>query len=160
MKKILFFLLISFVAISCQQSQDNKADNDHMSMNKDSIASCCAVKDGLFLHISSGYENPHKVLMALKMANMMSMEQPVLLYFDINGVELLLKTSKEMKYKDFPTLTELLDQLVEKRVTIMACPTCLKIAGFQPEDLRNGVIIAQKDKFFNFTKGRIITLDY
>jgi len=28
------------------------------------------------------------------------------------------------------------------------------------EDLKEGIQTAQKDKFFNFTKGRIITLDY
>ena len=45
-------------------------------------------------------------------------------------------------------------------IGVYACPTCLKIAGFNPEDLMDGVLVAQKDKFFNFTKGRIITLDY
>jgi hypothetical protein len=45
-------------------------------------------------------------------------------------------------------------------VGVYACPTCLKIAGFTPKDLMEGVQVAQKDKFFNFTKGRIITLDY
>jgi hypothetical protein len=34
------------------------------------------------------------------------------------------------------------------------------IAGFKPEDLMEGVQVAQKDIFFNFTKGRILTLDY
>lgn len=65
-----------------------------------------------------------------------------------------------MKFKDFPTLYELLDQLVTKKVIVMACPTCMKVAGYKPEDLRPGIIIAKKEKFFNFTKGRIITLDY
>ena len=131
-----------------------------MVMKADSTKSCCATKDGLFLHISSGYENPHKVLMALKMAVMMSMDKDVVVYFDIKGVDLVLKTSKEMKFKDFPTLHELLDQLAAKKVIVMACPTCLKVAGYKPEDLRPGIIIAEKDKFFNFTKGRIVTLDY
>ena len=45
-------------------------------------------------------------------------------------------------------------------LAVMDSPTCLKIAGFKAEDLRPGIIIAQKDKFFNFTKGRIVTLDY
>jgi hypothetical protein len=45
-------------------------------------------------------------------------------------------------------------------VGVFACPTCLNIAGFKPEDLMDGIQAAQKDKFFTFTKGRIITLDY
>jgi len=160
MKKYLFLITLFITMVSCKQAEDKKSDHDMTGMKTDSVASCCAVKDGLFLHISSGYDNPHKVLMALKMAAMMSMDENVLVYIDIKGVDLVLNSSKDMKFKDFPTLYELFDQLAEKKVTIMACPTCLKVAGYKPEDLRPGIIVAQKDKFFNFTKGRIVTLDY
>ena len=159
MKKIIVLILAVFALVSCKQAEDKKVEHGQMGMKTDSAMSCCT-KDGIFMHISSGYDNPHKVLMALKMAVMMSMDKDVLVYFDIEGVKMLVKTSKDMKFKDFPTLFELLDQLAAKKVTVMACPTCLKIAGFKPEDLRPGIIIAQKDKFFNFTKGRIVTLDY
>jgi predicted peroxiredoxin len=159
MKKIIVLILAVLALNSCKQAEDKKVEHGQMGMSTDTTMSCCS-RDGLFLHISSGYDNPHKVLMALKMAAMMSMDKDVLVYIDIEGVKMLVKTSKDMKYKDFPTLFELLDQLAEKKVTVMACPTCLKIAGYQPEDLRPGVIIAQKEKFFNFTKGRIVTMDY
>jgi predicted peroxiredoxin len=160
MKKFIVLIISVFTMISCKQVEDKKVEHGQMGVKTDSAMSCCAAKDGLFLHISSGYENPHKVLMALKMAVMMSMDKDVIVYIDIKGVEMLVKTSKDMKFKDFPTLHELLDQLAAKKVTVMACPTCLKIAGFKPEDLRPEIVIAQKDKFFNFTKGRIVTLDY
>jgi hypothetical protein len=42
----------------------------------------------------------------------------------------------------------------------MACPGCLKAAGKSPEDLAPGIEVADKERFFSFTKGRIITLDY
>jgi predicted peroxiredoxin len=160
MKNVIFLVLSIFALVSCKPAADKKAEQSQMIIKTDSAMACCAVKDGLFLHISSGYDNPHKVLMALKMALMMSMDKDVVVYFDIKGVDLLLKSSKEMKFKDFPTLHELLDQLAAKKVIVMACPTCMKVAGYKPEDLRPGIIIADKDKFFNFTKGRIITLDY
>jgi predicted peroxiredoxin len=160
MKKLMLLMLVVFALASCKQVEDKKVEHDQMGMKTDSAMSCCATKDGIFLHISSGYDNPHKVLMALKMAAMMAMDKDVLVYIDIKGVDMLVKSSQDMKFKDFPTLFELLDQLAAKKVTVMACPTCLKVAGYQPEDLRPGIIIAQKDKFFNFTKGRIITLDY
>ena len=160
MKKFIVLIFAIFAMISCKQVENKKVENGMMGMKSDSAKSCCAAKDGLFLHISSGYDNPHKVLMALKMAVMMSMDKDVVVYFDIKGVDMVLKTSKEMKFKDFPTLHELLDQLAAKKVIVMACPTCMKVAGYKPEDLRPGIIIAQKDKFFNFTKGRIVTLDY
>ncbi len=160
MKKFIVLFLAVFAMVSCKQVEDKKIEHGQMDMKADSAKSCCAARDGLFLHISSGYDNPHKVLMALKMAIMMSMDKDVVVYFDIKGVDLVLKSSKEMKFKDFPTLYELLDQLVTKKVIVMACPTCMKVAGYKPEDLRPGIIIAKKEKFFNFTKGRIITLDY
>jgi predicted peroxiredoxin len=154
---ILIFAL--FAMVSCKQAEDKNIEHGQMDMKSDTAMSCC-VKDGLFLHISSGYDNPHKVLMALKMAAMMSMDKDVLVYIDIEGVKMLVKTSKDMQFKEFPTLFELLDELAAKKVTVMACPACLKVAGFKEEDLRPGIIIAQKDRFFNFTKGRIVTLDY
>jgi predicted peroxiredoxin len=49
---------------------------------------------------------------------------------------------------------------MDKGVDIFVCPTCLKVAGYNPEDLMEGIQVAQKDKFFSFTKGRILTLDY
>jgi predicted peroxiredoxin len=159
MKKLILIILAVFAMVSCKQAEDKKVEHGQMGMNTDTVMSCCT-RDGIFLHISSGYDNPHKVLMALKMAAMMATDKDVLVYIDIKGVEMVVKSSKDMKFKDFPTLFELLDQLAAKKVTVMACPTCLKIAGYQPEDLRPGIIIAQKDKFFNFTKGRIVTLDY
>ena len=79
---------------------------------------------------------------------------------DIHAVELLVKGAKDLTYSDFDSFQTYIKQLLNKKVGVYACPTCLKIAGFKPEDLIEGVQIAQKDKFFNFTAGRIITLDY
>ncbi len=45
-------------------------------------------RDGVFIHISSA--DPHRALMALQMAEMMAAEQDVMVYFDINGIELTL----------------------------------------------------------------------
>ena len=94
------------------------------------------------------------------MANMMAMDKDVIVYMDIHAVELLVKVVKDLTYSDFDSFQTYAKQLLDKKVGVYACPTCLKIAGFKPEDLMEGVQIAQKDKFFNFTKGRIITLDY
>ena len=103
---------------------------------------------------------PHKVLMPMKMAVMMSEDKDLLVYLDINSVELLVKSAKDLEHKDFDTFQSYLNQLLEKKVGVYACPTCLKVAGFKPEDLVNGVKTAEKEKFFNFTEGKVITLDY
>lgn len=157
MKRTLLFALLTLFLFSCAPQEKKES---HDMQENEPKAACCEVKDGLFMHISSGYDNPHKVLMALKMALMMSMDKMVVVYIDIEGVKMVLKDSKDMTFADFPPLKELLNKLIEAKVPVMACPTCLKIAGKTEADLMPGVILADKEKFFNFTKGRIVTLDY
>lgn len=150
---ICFFLLV----FACKQPvQDSK------TMHTDAIHECShdSVNDGLFIHITESYKDPHRVLMPLKMANMMADDKDVLVYMDIHAVELLAKDAKDLQYADFESVQTYIKSLVDKKVGVYACPTCLKIAGINPDNLLEGVQVAQKDKFFNFTKGRIITLDY
>lgn len=118
------------------------------------------VRDGMLIHISSGPENPHKVVMALKMATIMAMDKDVLVYLDIKGVEVVLQDAKDITYPTFPSAQESMKLLIEKGIPIYACPSCLKAAGKSGEDLMPGVKVAEKEKFFNFTQGRIITMDY
>jgi predicted peroxiredoxin len=117
-------------------------------------------RDGIFIHISHGADDPHRVVMALQMAQLMQEQKDVLVYFDIQGVEVCLKDSKYIQYSYFPSAKAQIQQLLDRKVTIMACPGCLKAAGKTAEDLAPGIQIADKDKFFTFTKGRILTMDY
>ena len=107
-----------------------------------------------------GCDDPHRVLMPLKMALMMSDDKDVIVYLDIHAVQFLAKDSKDINFADFESAHTYIKKLADKGVGVYACPTCMKIAGIAPEDLMEGVKVAQKDKFFNFTKGRIIALDY
>ncbi|MBN2347346.1 MAG: DsrE family protein [Bacteroidales bacterium] len=118
------------------------------------------ITDGILIHVSHGTEDPHRVLMALKMADIMSENHDVIMYFDINGVEVVLTATPDIEHAEFPNSGELLTKLINKNIPIMVCPTCLKVAGKTKEDVRKGVMIAQKEKFFSFTKGRIVTIDY
>ncbi|NWF83563.1 MAG: DsrE family protein [Bryobacteraceae bacterium] len=117
-------------------------------------------RDGVFIHISHGADDPHRLLMALNMANMMSADHPVVIYFDIKAVEAVLKESKDIQFAHFPSSKTQLAELAKRGVTMMACPGCLKVAGKTASDLASGVQVADKAKFFSFTSGRIITLDY
>jgi len=157
MKNLGLLLISGIMIISCNSVQQN---NDNSEPEKQTIAATEPVKDGVFIHITESYNDPHRVLMPLKMANMMAMDKDVIVYMDIHAVELLVKSAKDLQYGDFDSFQTYIKQLIEKNVGVYACPTCLKIAGFKPEDLLEGIKIAQKDKFFDFTKGRIITLDY
>lgn len=141
--RILFILLFFIGLLGCQKASEAPLP-----------------RDGVFLHISSGYDNPHRVLMALKMAELMSDSKDVLIYFDIRGIEVVLKNSEDLTFSHFPSSHSQIKKLLERNITIMACPGCLKAAGKTREDLMEGVQVADKEAFFNFTKGRILTLDY
>ena len=118
------------------------------------------VKDGVFIHISHGSDDPHRMLMGLTMAERMSEDKDVILYIDITGVDVVLKNSLDLTLEPFASSKTIIQNLLKKGITIMACPTCLMAAGKSPEDLAEGISVADKDKFFNFTKGRILTIDY
>lgn len=164
MKKNVFFILAVILLNSCQQNpqqtQQGSMSHDSMSQEEMMVHGGDGLRDGVFIHITESYNDPHKVLMPLKMAVMMANDKDVLIYNDIKSVELYVKSAKDLQYADFESLQTYVKQLVEKNVGIYVCPTCLKMAGFTETDLLDGVKIAQKDKFFDFTKGRIITLDY
>lgn len=117
--------------------------------------------DGMFIHLSHGPEDPHRVLMALRMAEIMSEEKDVLVYFDIKAVHVVLKDSENITMEgDFPESHKQLKALIEKGVELQVCPGCLKAAGKSPEDVMEGVNLADKEKFFSFTEGRILSISY
>jgi predicted peroxiredoxin len=117
-------------------------------------------RDGVFIHISHGKDDPHRLLMALSMANMMADDHDVAVYFDIKAVEVVLKDAPDVSYAHFRPSGAQLADLKERGVPLMACPGCLKAAGKSAADLAPGITVADKERFFSFTKGRILTLDY
>jgi predicted peroxiredoxin len=157
MKKIGCLLFIALLFTACNPKTKSGSVS---TQNEPTVAETVAPRDGVFIHITQGYDDPHRVLMPLKMATLMANDKDVLVYMDIHAVELLVKDAKDLTYADFESFQTYVKQLVDKGIPVMACPTCLKIAGYTPDDLMEGVQVAQKDKFFNFTKGRIVTLDY
>jgi len=117
-------------------------------------------RDGVFVHISHGSDNAHRLLMALNMANLMADDHDVLVYMDINAVNVVLEDADDVEFSHFPSAQTLLASLKEKGVILMACPGCLKVIDKTGDDLMDGVVLADKTRFFSFTKGRILSLDY
>jgi predicted peroxiredoxin len=117
-------------------------------------------RDGVFVHITHGIDSPHHVAMALNMAAIMSEDRDVLVYFDIKGIEVVLKDAPDITYAQFPGSKSQLAALAAKGITVAACPGCLKAAGKSEADLTEGVTLAEKSSFFSFTQGRILALDY
>ena len=118
------------------------------------------VRDGVFVHITDGMDEPHDVLMALQMALMWAETHDVLVYFDIEGVQVVLKDAEDLAFGHFPSSHTALARLHEAGVPIMVCPGCLKVAGKTEADIMETVQIADRELFFGFTEGRILTLDY
>lgn len=116
--------------------------------------------DGVFVHLSHGSDDPHRVVMALTMASMMAKDHDVLVYFDIKGIGVVLRSAEDIKHAQFASSKKLLEALRANGVLLMACPGCLKAAGKTPADLAPGIRIADKKSFFSFTRGRILSLDY
>jgi predicted peroxiredoxin len=144
---LVLILVISISFIAHAQQNESKAMQEE-------------INDGVFIHISHGTDDAHRFLMGLTMAERMSADKDVILYIDITGIDVVLKDSPDLTLEPFASSKTLIQNLLNKGITIMACPTCLKAAGKSPEDLAEGISVADKDKFFNFTKGRILTLDY
>lgn len=145
---ILTVLLLSIVLLGCSAATPPPA------------AAESPVRDGALIHISSGSAAPHRALMGLSMAATMSESRDVLVYCDIQAIDLVLKDSQVVVMEPFRSSDEILAKLLEKGVTVMACPSCLAKAGKTEADLKPGIRLAEADAFFNFTKGRIVTLDY
>jgi predicted peroxiredoxin len=118
------------------------------------------VREGMLLHMTHDHNDPHRVLMPLQMAAIMSADRDVLIYLDIDAVRLVTRDAGDIVYGHFTPLKESLGNLLSAGVEIYACPGCMKDAGILPEQLLDGVKIAEKDRFFEFTAGRIITLNY
>ena len=119
-----------------------------------------AVKDGVFIHLKSGPDDAHSVLMALQMAFKMSDDKDVAVYMDIKAVNVFVKDAPDLAVEPFPSARTLLDSLLAREVPVMVCPGCMQVAGLQLENLVDGIRMADKETFFNFTDGRILALDY
>lgn len=92
-------------------------------------------RDGVFIHISHGPEDPHRVLMALNMAVIMAADRDVLVYFDIAGIAAVLADAPDITFDGFPSSQLQLTRLQELELPVFACPGCLKAAGKTPDDL-------------------------
>lgn len=144
MKKIATMMLAVILLSACNGIQEN--------MEKP--------RDGVFIHITHDHSNPHRVLMPLSMAAMTANDKDVLIYLDIDAPKLVTRDAEDIEYAHFTPLKSSLQKLIEMNVGIYACPGCMKALGIDPEDLIEGVDVAEKQKFFSFTEGRILTLDY
>jgi predicted peroxiredoxin len=152
MKKAVFILLAVLISNSCIRVNNNPVPEFSMSS--------LIEKEGLFIHVKQGADNPHEVLMALSMASKFAADHDVLMYFDIDGIEMVTKNAPNLQMEPFGSSDDLFDSLANAGVTLFACPGCMAVYGVKVEELRNGFKVADKEQFFKFTDGRILSIDY
>ena len=152
MKKAFVLLFIPLLAVACirvntvpDESSETRAEPE---------------TDGAFIHISKGSGDTHDVLMALMLADKFSTSNDVLVFFDKEGIEMVTKEAPNLEMDPFDSSDDIFERLVEEGVTLLACPACMQVSDIEESDLRTGFKVAEKEKFFDFTKGRILTLDY
>ena len=150
MKKAFALLLVPFLMSACI-----RVNNETESAPEPDPKT-----DGAFIHISKGSADTHDVLMALMLADKFSASNDVLVFFDKQGIEMVTKNAPNLEMNPFDASDDIFKRLVDLDVTILACPACMKVAGVDENDLREGVKVAEKEQFFDFTEGRILTLDY
>ena len=96
MKNLGFMLLTGLFLVSCNRAPE--AVNRLMSETGAGVAVADSVKDGVFIHITESYDDPHRVLMPLKMAEIMSHDRDVIVYMDIHAVELLVSGAEDLNF--------------------------------------------------------------
>lgn len=117
-----------------------------------------SAKDGFLVHLSS--KDPHRVSMALSFALNMANDYDVFVFVDVEGVKAVLKDAESIRFKNFEATRTMIDKLLKAGVQIAVCPMCLEALGHTQYDLISGLKLIDKKDFFNFTSGRIITIDY
>lgn len=149
MKKVFALLLVPLLAVACIRVNNAEAETKQEEKT-----------DGVFIHISKGAEDSHDVLMALMLADKFSTSNDVLVFFDKDGIDMVVDGAPNLEMDPFDSSDDIIERLVNLGVEILACPACMIVAGVENSDLRSGVTPAEKERFLDFTEGRILTLDY
>ena len=145
-------MILSISITGCMQTGDEPPkDQKPVAVEKPT--------DGMFVHISSN--DARKVLMGLSIALKMQEDKDVLVFFDSEAINTIVKEGDQYEMEGYAgSSDEMIRKLTQKGVPVLACPMCLKSFGKSQTDLVEGITIARKEQFFDFTEGRILTLDY
>ena len=156
-------LVLSLFAVTTVHAQmGQQAQSGSMDQAMQAMRGEVGNATGYLFHLSTGPEDPRRVLVPLTLAMMISNDgTPVQLFLDQKGVLVAHKDAKPISHPDFPKNSEeLLTILAKRGVGIAVCPLCMKGEKMTKEDLREGAVLFSPDKLSSFTDGRIITMDW
>ncbi len=115
----------------------------------------------MMVHISSGIDQPHNVMMGLNKALKASEAgSEVFVFMDVEATDLVLKTTN-ITFADFAPSQTLIADLIEKGVQVYVCPHCLMVNGGKMEEVQDGVQELTMEAMMAFSStGNLTTLDY
>lgn len=107
-------------------------------------ASAQSTQKNVVVHLTHYTDDLHAASMALMIAgNLQKKGAQVTLHLDLEGVRLVDARQPDLKWGEFPAISELYNAFVEAGGQVLACPACSKAAGVTPESLRPGAKIGK-----------------
>ncbi|WP_432799661.1 hypothetical protein [Poriferisphaera sp. WC338] len=134
-----------------------------LSITPQSLNAKTKQSDGILIHITSNIHTPEhqrKILTALNLAVTLADDHNVRIFCDAQGINLLLEENPSFNLPMLGSTNQLINQLIDKNVPIYASLASLQAQEYVPEQLQQGIQIAEKSHFFSFPNPRVITLDY
>jgi predicted peroxiredoxin len=114
----------------------------------------------LLVHVSSGIEDPHSIMMGINKAlkaNEAGMD--VMIFFDVKATDAVLD-STDITFADFAPSKTLINQLINDGVEVYVCPHCLMVNGNNINEVMPGVKELTMESMMKFSSGGVTTLDY
>jgi predicted peroxiredoxin len=127
---------------------------------KDSVEVVTDGRPGAIVRITHPSADAFTVCAALKTAEELSGKYAVLVYFDLRGVETVLKDSPDFEFAPYPKAKGQIKKLKSMGVSLYASRTALAAFYKKPEDLMDGVKISDPAEVISFTDGKIVTLEF
>jgi predicted peroxiredoxin len=158
--KLIVLLLIIVLGTTLAQTKSTSKTKTKTPEVQQQVPPPPPPKDGVVIHISSGLESPAKVMAGLTMALKFSESKDVIVFFDVNGPEVVLTNSKSIEYKKYEPSKMVVMKLLDKGIPVTVCQMCLEAMNKTQYDLMKGIKLSNKNDFFDFTQGRILTLDF
>ena len=104
MKKLFALLLVPLLAFSCMRVNESPGESPAPEPKT----------DGVFIHISKGSADTHAVLMALMLADKFSTSNDVLVFFDMDGIEMVTKDAPHLEMEAFDSSDDVFKRLVDR----------------------------------------------
>lgn len=171
---LIFFTALLLASVGCSKHNDEKVSQDKSENTAETNSvknepvieivektedKAVSGKSGVLIHIMEGQE-PYKFLLALDMAEKMSAEYEVMVYFDHLAVNAVLKDSKDVKYSPFTPMRAQMAKLQTLGVKMRACSPCLQASWKKPEDMSAGVSMFDSAELATLGGGNVITFSY